>query len=921
MDSKVMNGFKGVIILSIFLYLITCGLAFALTADDYFQQGKTNLENESLVNAYNNFQYALALDSNHQGANLFYALTRILMVSKSSDFNTLLDRAGVSSSGRDIFDWTADFTRTPEGRVILPDNAPTGLELQNFLKNNILPEINGALSNLSKVSSSYETKYNWMVENGSGLGNGSNTLTDLTKHWEYNEFAGYKIVIGGAEYTILSNTANTITVSSGTIPLGTYNYEIFEGVEIDYGDVLVFKGSLYLAKGGIYILSAYNLNIDIDTIVSLYNAGTLNFQTHIINTYSELLKLLPGQQLSQAKTILSDAINTFNSAIDFIVAETDPQDDDLFIIDDPVKEQRYRDLLTDLNNALNGATYVREIRDYLNLSEFFDRPKVLRNYLPTFRGQYFIQRDTFPDPTFGGILPNMTSDDLNKMRLIVAPPPVLSLYDDFSGIRINKTKWKEGEFVREVREFNPGDYKLQFKHSSPNPIVVSTFPFYESNGLSFIDPNSVDSIQADVTILENSITNLGYTRARLGGRWYNDGTPGEGMTGDIWAEVSLRRGPSGLFARWGVSKMTNPQGTTWTDIGWGDFAIPINKGTTYTLYIGYDSVANQFIFRIGSEEKKYGTTDGLPAWFGDPHSPWKGIGTRVQIDDTDSSAFICATFDDIYTNGLPYDNFSSPTIDSTKWNAYEFAREISGEKLRSALRNEGCSFANISNSLSFLNPERIHAIKAKVTPMTFNNPDGASPRSRLGGYFYNDGDPSGGISGDVWAEVSIGGQGTTPILFWAVVRMDNSGGTTWTVLAQGSFPVSVTLVSTYDLYIYWDGRAFTFKCNEFEANYVAQRGIFPPHARFKGLQTNIRQTAGINQRAFIESTFDDVMVDASLLPGDANGDGRTTIDEVQKAINQFLGITAAEPCNDLNGNGQVTIDEIQKVINAFLGIT
>jgi hypothetical protein len=57
------------------------------------------------------------------------------------------------------------------------------------------------------------------------------------------------------------------------------------------------------------------------------------------------------------------------------------------------------------------------------------------------------------------------------------------------------------------------------------------------------------------------------------------------------------------------------------------------------------------------------------------------------------------------------------------------------------------------------------------------------------------------------------------------------------------------------------------------------------------------------------------------MPGDANGDGRTTIDEVQKAINQFLGITAAEPCNDLNGNGQVTIDEIQKVINAFLGIT
>jgi hypothetical protein len=55
-------------------------------------------------------------------------------------------------------------------------------------------------------------------------------------------------------------------------------------------------------------------------------------------------------------------------------------------------------------------------------------------------------------------------------------------------------------------------------------------------------------------------------------------------------------------------------------------------------------------------------------------------------------------------------------------------------------------------------------------------------------------------------------------------------------------------------------------------------------------------------------------------PGDCNGDGQTTIDEVQRAINQFLGISQVQSCCDLNGNGQVTIDEVQRVINAFLGI-
>jgi len=60
--------------------------------------------------------------------------------------------------------------------------------------------------------------------------------------------------------------------------------------------------------------------------------------------------------------------------------------------------------------------------------------------------------------------------------------------------------------------------------------------------------------------------------------------------------------------------------------------------------------------------------------------------------------------------------------------------------------------------------------------------------------------------------------------------------------------------------------------------------------------------------------------DLSAESGDANGDGRVTIDEVQRCINQFLGIADVEPCNDLNGDGQVAINEVQKVINAYLGL-
>ena len=445
-----------VVVISFFL---TFNLAFAQTAEDYFVEGKTYLENQSLSAAHSSFQSALTLSPNHQGANLFFALTRLLMISNSADFNTLLNRAGVSSSGRDVFNWTADFTRDPQGKILLPSNSPTGAELQSFLQNNVLPEIDGALDNLSKVASNYETIYQWTLESGSGSVSSPNTITVTgpTPYWGYNEWVGYKIVVQGTEYTITSNTFDTITVTPNwTIPPGNYNYKIFELVEIDYGDVLIMRGSLYLAKGGIYILSSYNLDIDIDTIVSLYNAGTLNIQNHIVNTYNQLLNLLPAQQLSQAKSLMRDAINTFTSAIDFIKAETDPQDNDLFVIDDPAEEQRYRDLLADLYGALDGSSYVRKIGYQVNLSEFFDRPKTLRNYLPHFIKQ-FIEADTFPDPTFGGILPSMTSNELNKvlwdciiypeaLLWTSVPPPAVSSNWSLAGVHFSSSNegWAVG---------------------------------------------------------------------------------------------------------------------------------------------------------------------------------------------------------------------------------------------------------------------------------------------------------------------------------------------------------------------------------------------------------------------------------------------------------------------------------------------
>ncbi len=183
MDCQRANRLKRVTVLAFLCFLFfEAALGFALTADDYFQQGMKALEQKDLIKAYNKFRSALTSDRNHEGANLFFALTRILIISQSEASNSLLDRAGVSASGRNIFNWTADFKRYPNGKVKLPTNSPTGLELQTFVKNN-LPEIEGALKNLSRVSTSYQTRYKWILQSGSGSVSKSapNVITDTKK--------------------------------------------------------------------------------------------------------------------------------------------------------------------------------------------------------------------------------------------------------------------------------------------------------------------------------------------------------------------------------------------------------------------------------------------------------------------------------------------------------------------------------------------------------------------------------------------------------------------------------------------------------------------------------------------------------------------------------------------------------------------
>jgi len=443
----------------------------------------------------------------------------------------------------------------------------------------------------------------------------------------------------------------------------------------------------------------------------------------------------------------------------------------------------------------------------------------------------------------------------------------LTLYDDFSGTYIDKTKWREGELVREIQ-----NGKLILKTATPGPNAISSYPYAVYNSLDFLDPNSVNSIQADVTVLEDSITNppntRGSTRARLDGNFYNDGTPGGGYTGDIHGQIALRmESPGVVYANWFVYKFTDPEGSAnGIVIKGGNFTTPISIGSTYTLYVGYDSATHRFTFRIGSEERTCGPTDGLPARVGYPNIPSKRPAARVEIGGATASAYISATFDNVYKNGILYDDFSSPIIDPTKWTAYEFVREISEGKLQSLVRSSSTSTSSIFNSLEFVDPSSINVVRGKVTPVAYENQEGANIVTRIAGNYYNDGTPGGGYLGDVSAEVFIGGfEGeANPAAGWAVWTYADLEGRNPTLIETGTFSKPISLGNTYTLLIGWTGSNFIFKIDDEEAHYVPTTTINSPNHPYKNIATRIFNPN--RKEAMMEALFDDVMVGAACCP-------------------------------------------------------
>jgi hypothetical protein len=241
--------------------------------------------------------------------------------------------------------------------------------------------------------------------------------------------------------------------------------------------------------------------------------------------------------------------------------------------------------------------------------------------------------------------------------------------------------------------------------------VLTRFGANDRNNLSLVDPHLVHSFQADMAI----ITGIDFgvsPRARLAGYFYNDGTPGEGRVGDIFAEIGVRPNGFRVVVAFLVIRCTNSDCSSSSTLIFDDqtFGL-VAPGETHTLSLAWNG--QSFTFGVDGRTVTVDPTGSAPVV-----APPRSGATRVletcvtEIDHPAKGAFIAATFDNVFVNGTLYDDFAAATIDLTKWVEGEIVRRIEQGMLTSALTQRGLDG---SDTLRFIDPSTITGFHADVT--------------------------------------------------------------------------------------------------------------------------------------------------------------------------------------------------------------
>lgn len=314
--------------------------------------GLVALKSGNIRDANNAFRQATIDNPAEATAGLYHAMTRIATKAVDSpQLRELARRSGVSL-GSDASDvCLVDFPLPEE----IPSGAPQTAEIFNALRDVLVPEIDAALTTLNGLPISIEVPF--------VLGNLPSCLSMLAA-----DFA----------------------------------------VEIDRSDVQILTATLQAIRGMLEFLAAY----DVDVGLQALKTPTLQ---EILATEPTTFPLVSSTRLSSAQTFFDQALANASQAISSVLAETDSQEDDVLVITpgDVADAQRTKRVLDLVRQSLR-ETVVLPTDIGLNDSERLNLNILSSGRIGALRPLLLAPGGTFSDPTFGGIAPDFTQQDIGE---------------------------------------------------------------------------------------------------------------------------------------------------------------------------------------------------------------------------------------------------------------------------------------------------------------------------------------------------------------------------------------------------------------------------------------------------------------------------------------------------------------------------
>ncbi len=348
-------------LIALVLMVLPLANASAASANDFILLGRISLASQTpadLRNALNHFNGALAVDPNNLEANFLKAATLLVLEQGSAEFQQQLRSIGVTVSDSNLYNFEYQVPVDAEGRIRPADNVMSD-STSAYLNSRVSPLLDEALACLAKF--------------------GNNSAS-----------RAFRIQLSYAETSLAD-------------------------VRIDYGDVLVLRSLLKGAKAGLALANSYNLSAEYALIYRLFVSGGLTPQ-RVLSELPNLLKFSGSDQRSAARNAIIAANADYQAGYSFTKSQRLPAGlvPYLFEFSEPSLADDFASELAVVVGNLAAASETYLYRSFypaflrgltVDTAKLISSATPLRDFAAQQFNQGYPTRNSWPDDSFGGLLP------------------------------------------------------------------------------------------------------------------------------------------------------------------------------------------------------------------------------------------------------------------------------------------------------------------------------------------------------------------------------------------------------------------------------------------------------------------------------------------------------------------------------------